>query len=89
MLHCLDGASVVEGCPVKTRWQLLHFVAVGMPDINSARQTLEKAITVGLDFKKTSFTLRALITFAGRQSFHQPDGRPKGQGYLLMSATDA
>src|ERR1700730_1949333 len=73
---------------MEARRQLFHFIAVGMPDGNEARKVFKEPFAISFNFEKPSFTFRALVTFARRQPFHQPDGCAKGQGHLLMSATD-
>ena len=89
VLHRLDGASLIGGCEVKAFRQFLHFVKVGVPDRYRRRQVAEQAVYRSFNGKEASFPLRAFISFARLNSAHQSNWRAKGEGHLLMAATNS
>jgi len=70
MLHCLDLAGFIASRPAEPIRQLLHFIAVRVPNHYFRRQTFEEPASRILDGKVTSLAFGALITFPGFKTFH-------------------
>src|SRR5213592_4395821 len=75
VLHCLDGAAFIGRSSLKTWWNFLHFVKVGVPNSDLMRQALEEAVSCGVTFdfnsEETAFASCAFIAFARFEPSHQ------------------
>src|SRR5882757_3354550 len=83
MRHGLNGAGFVCSCAMKAWWQLLHFIAVRVPNCHTGWEAVKEIITLDLNWKESSFTPGSFVTYAGRQSFHQAYRRAKSKRHLL------
>jgi hypothetical protein len=89
LLHRLDRARFVGSSAAKAVRQLLHLVAVRMPNSDGGRQIFEQTLTSVLNRKEPALALRAFVTFAGLEPFHQPDLRTVSERDLLVPTADA
>src|ERR1700730_867562 len=60
-----------------------------MPNSDLGRQALEETRSCGFNWQITAFTFCAFIAFARFKPCHQLDGSAKGQGNLLVTATNS